>query len=187
MILVFVSGCDLSNQPINCICHHQSLFTCMMESFEYAFCIRGYHVYQSRWIPIEGDVLCCVQETDNTEDIEAVAVKKKPNLDVLGHIPKYFNKFVFRFLQRSIYSASAKITGKPVDREAGFGMEVLRLYEFRGDSFSKNWVGMKIEGNEKCIDEACKTGDKGKNLNSLGLCACHFTTYKNWELFCFKF
>ena len=42
---------------------------------------------QSRWIPIEGEVLCCVHEPDNTDDIEAVAVKKMPNLDVLGHIP----------------------------------------------------------------------------------------------------
>ena len=73
-------------------------------------------MYRSRWIPVEGEVLCCFQEPDNTDDIEAEAVKKMPNLDDYGHIPSYVKKFVFRFLRRSTNSASAIITGKPVKR-----------------------------------------------------------------------
>ena len=71
-------------------------------------------MYQSRWIPIEGEVLCHVQEPDNTEDVENVAVKKRPNLDLLRRLLRYFGKFVFRFLQRSTNSASAEIAGMPV-------------------------------------------------------------------------
>ena len=78
--------------------------------------------------------LCCVPEPDNTEDVETVALKKMPNLDVLGQISRYFNKFVFRFLQRSTSSASAKINAKPVNRGEDFGVEVPCLYEFRGGS-----------------------------------------------------
>ena len=64
-------------------------------------------MYQSRWIPIESEVMCCVQEPDCTGDVETVAVRKKPNLDVLGDIP-YLDKFAFRLLQRSNNSASVK-------------------------------------------------------------------------------
>ena len=132
-----------------------------MESFEFASYVRGYHAYQSKWTPCDGEVLRCFREPDNTEDKEAVAVKKEPHLDVLGHLPSYFNKFVFRFLRRSTNSACLTVTGKPVNRGAGLGMEVPCIYEFRGDSFSINWLRSKIETKKKYMDEACKEG-RGK-------------------------
>lgn len=92
---------------------------------------------------------------------------------------------MFWFLWQSTDLASAKITGKPVNRGAGFRMEVICLYEFWGDSFNINWVHMKIEGKKKCIIEACKTWDK--TWNRVGLCACDFTTYKNWGLLCCEY
>ena len=48
-----------------------------------------------------------------------------------------------------------KISVKPVNRSAGFGMELPCLYELRGDSFSINWVSIKIEGKKKSLNEAC--------------------------------
>ena len=40
-------------------------------------------------------------------------------------------------------------------------MEVPCIYEFRGDSFSINWLRSKIETKKKYMDEACKEG-RGK-------------------------
>ena len=46
--------------------------------------------------------MCCLQERDKMEVFETMAVKIKPYLDNPGQIPRYFDKLVFRFLQRSI-------------------------------------------------------------------------------------
>ena len=47
-------------------------------------------------------LMCCVAFKNwLTEDDETVAVYKKLNLDVLRSTPRYFDNFVFRFLQQS--------------------------------------------------------------------------------------
>ena len=45
-----------------------------MESFEVDFCIQGYHVYQSIWIPVDGEILSCTRETENGHDPFSVKV-----------------------------------------------------------------------------------------------------------------
>ena len=39
-------------------------------------CVRGYHVYKDIWVAAIGKELPCEQETRNTKDRYAVAVKK---------------------------------------------------------------------------------------------------------------
>ena len=50
---------------------------------------------QDLWQPTAGQILECYQEADNVEDNEAVAVNENASSPVLGHVPSYFNKFVF--------------------------------------------------------------------------------------------
>ena len=48
----------------------------MVEEFETNSCIRGYHVYQDRWLPIIGERLECRRELGNPRDRYAVEVVK---------------------------------------------------------------------------------------------------------------
>ena len=48
----------------------------MVEECETDSCIRGYHVYQDRWLPIIGERLECKSESGNPRDPYAVAVRK---------------------------------------------------------------------------------------------------------------
>ena len=85
---------------------------CLAEVFEYSFHIRGYHAYLDIWTPVIGKVLPCYREPSNTEDSAAVAVTRRDdNSCVLGHLPRYFCKWVSHFLKKSTNKAMAEITG----------------------------------------------------------------------------
>jgi hypothetical protein len=44
----------------------------MAAEFDYDSCVRGYHVYQSIWIAIPGQMFSCEIEEGNTKDRYAV-------------------------------------------------------------------------------------------------------------------
>ena len=50
----------------------------MMVSAKHRFesCVRGYHVYESVWTPVMGELLHCAPETGNRHDPYAVRVLK---------------------------------------------------------------------------------------------------------------
>ena len=62
--------------------------------------------------------------------------------DIWENVPKLFMERLYNSMPVRIAAVKNK----------GF----MTKYEFRGDSFSINWVRMKIEGKKKCIDEASK-------------------------------
>ena len=74
---LFMKSCTIDSgrkrQNINDAQQHTSF------SYQFDSYIHGYHVYQSRWIPVEGEVWFSVQKLDNTRDVEAVALMKKPS------------------------------------------------------------------------------------------------------------
>ena len=116
------------------------------EVFEYSSYIRGYHAYLDIWTPVTGEVLPCFREPSNTEDSEAVAVTRRDYKScVLGHLPRYFCKWVSRFLKKSTNKAMAEIMGTKVNRGAGLGLEVPCTYKFHGDNDSIEWLKKKIE------------------------------------------
>ena len=79
----------------------------------------------------------CYREPSNTEDSEAVAVTRRDdNSCVLRHLPRYFCKWVSRFLKKFTNKAMAEITGTRVNRGAGLGLEVPCTYKFYGDDVS---------------------------------------------------
>ena len=69
-----------------------------MAEWEMDSCIRGYHVYQSVWMPVLGEELICHREPFNSVDRYAVCVKKDDS--IIGHLPKNISRICSLFLRR---------------------------------------------------------------------------------------
>ena len=76
----------------------------MVEECETDSCIRGYHVYQDRWLPIIGERLECRRETGNPRDAYAVAMWKGD--EIVGHVPRYISALCSLFIRHggAVYS-----------------------------------------------------------------------------------
>ena len=114
----------------------------MLVNFETPSYIQGYHEYQNIWTPFLQDELCGEMETVNSADKYAVAVKK--NNVVVGHLPlgcsgKFANAILY-FLRADEWSeCKVIVTGKPVNRGDGDGMQVPCLLKFHGQ---KSLIGI---------------------------------------------
>ena len=101
------------------------------------FSSRGYHAYKEIWNPLVGDdSLICEPEERNEHDKYVVAIVFDDCLlkKVVGHIPLYWSKLAFKFLQFQNHSILVVVTCKRVNRGAGLGLEVPVDYFFYGDS-----------------------------------------------------
>ena len=97
---------------------------------EFLSFIRGYHVYQTTWDPKLGDVLRLEREPTNCKDRFAVAVIN--GSVVVGHLPYNIAPTVSHFLKRSVNKGMVEVTGRRINRGAGYGMEILRKYRLYG-------------------------------------------------------
>ena len=107
----------------------------MQVNFESPSYIKGYNEYQKIWTPFLQEELCGEMEPANPVDKYAVAVKK--NNVVVGHLPLgcsgKFAKTIFYFLRADEWSeCKVIVTGKPVHRGDGDGMQVSCLLKFHG-------------------------------------------------------
>ena len=71
------------------------VYTCF-SSYEFDSFIRGYHVYQHIWTPVEGETYSCTREPGNEQDCNAVAVMYEDR--VVGHIPLAISKCISLFM-----------------------------------------------------------------------------------------
>ena len=55
-----------------------------MEVFEIQSYVRGYHAYMDIWTPVVREVLLVKRETNNSHDVNAVAVYREDV--IVGHI-----------------------------------------------------------------------------------------------------
>ena len=95
-------------------------------------CIRGYHIYQSVWVPAIGELLECNREIRNAMDRYAVSVTK--NNEIVGHLPKKISTLCSLFLRRG-GSISCEVTGSrrySRDLEQG-GLEIPCDLLFKGN------------------------------------------------------
>ena len=138
--------------------------TITVESF-----IRGYHVYkdEAAWIPQLQEEQILKREPNNKKDENAVAVvrhlpshvskRRATELnhsntadeyedEILGHILLRISTFVSRFLKRLTNKGKVVITGKRVNRGAGYGLEIPCKYIFYGDKqMSIPWLKSKLQ------------------------------------------
>ena len=104
--------------------------------------IKGNHECQKLWTPFLQEELCGEMEPANPVDKYAVAVKK--NNVVVGHLPlgcsAKFAKTKFYFLRADEWSeCKVIVTGKPVNRRDGDGMQAPCLLKFYGQ---KSLIGI---------------------------------------------
>ena len=111
--------------------------------FKYSSYSRGYHAYKEIWNPlVSDDSLICEPEESNEHDKYAVAIVFDDCLlrKVVGHIPLYWSKLAFKFLQFQNHSIRVAVTGKRVNRGAGLGLEIPVDQFFYGDSRVIAWL-----------------------------------------------
>ena len=105
----------------------------LLINFETPSYIEGYHEYQKIWTAFLQKELFREKEPANPVDKYVIALKK--NNVVVGHLPLgcsgKFAKTVFYFLRADEWSeCKVIVTGKPVNRGDGDGMQMPCLLKF---------------------------------------------------------
>ena len=118
-----------------------TICTVLLVNFETPSYIEGYHEYQKIQTPFLQEELYGEIESADPVDKYAVAVKKN---NVVGHLPlgssDKFAKAIFYFLCVDEWSEfKVIVTGKPVDRGDGDGMQVPCLLKFHRQ---KSFIGI---------------------------------------------
>ena len=106
--------------------------------------VRGFHVYMDIWDPKvgDGDILLEPEET-NEHDEFTLAVLSEGR--TVGHVPRNFSKTMKLFMRLPGCSILCKVTGKRVNRGAGYGLEIPVSYKFVGADKAVDWVEEKIK------------------------------------------
>lgn len=102
-------------------------------TFQCDSCVRGYYVYIEIWKPLVGECLKCVKESTNKVDKNAVAVvctNSHCKEVVVGHVPINISKIVFMFLFLSYCALNIMVTGKCVNHEGGYELEIPASFHF---------------------------------------------------------
>ena len=96
-------------------------------AFQFDSYVRGYHAYMNIWEPLLGECLKCVKEPTNEVDKYAVAGVRINFLSkevVVGRVSKFISMIVSKFLSLPGHTLSIEVTGKRVNLEAGYGLEI---------------------------------------------------------------
>ena len=113
---------------------------CIVKEKRYTFnsFVRGYYAYIDSWDPKVGDKnLELVPEEDNQHDDFAVAIKSEDR--IVGHVPKNLSKIMNRFTKIPSCSLRGKVTGKRMNKGAGYGLEIPVVYELIGPEKAVDW------------------------------------------------
>ena len=110
--------------------------------------VRGFHAYMDIWTPkVGGENFCLNPENENQHDKFAVAIVLEERI---GHVPEKLSKIFHQFMKVPDCAIGCKVTGKRVNRETGYGLEISVQYRFIG---GKNAVELA----EKNIKKVLKT------------------------------
>ena len=119
---------------------------CIVKEKRYSFnsFLRGYHAYIDSWHPKVGDEnLKLVPEDDNEHDDFAAAIKFEDR--IVGHVPKNLSKIMNGFTKIPSCSLRCKVTGKRVNRGAGYGLEIPVVHELIEPEKAVDWGEKNIK------------------------------------------
>ena len=125
-------------------------------AFHFDSYARGYHAYINMWEALLSECLKCVKESTNEVDKDAVAVVRRNSLIkevVVGHVPKFISMIVSMFLSLPGCTLSTEVTGKRVNRGAGYGLEIPANFHFYGPENAIVWIRSKITNIEKKLSQ----------------------------------
>ena len=130
--------------------------------------VRGYHEYVDIWQPaissehslrrepgdeVDKNAVTVVQETQSGNTTRASSqaepLNTHPNeiavsMEVVGHVPKLMAQWV-KFLKRASNSGTVVITGRRINRGAGYHLELPCEFKFQGDKYSCDWLKEKLK------------------------------------------
>jgi len=99
----------------------QGLESTLMASFpreiQFNSCVRGYYVYQDRWLPVQDETLACQHEEGNVYNPFAVMVVKFGV--IVGHVPRRISSTYLLFLRHG-----GAITCKRTDPEKWYSRDL---------------------------------------------------------------
>ena len=121
-------------------------------AFQFENYVRGYHAYLNIWEPLLGECLRCAKEPENEVDKHAVAVVRINSRNkevVVGHVPKLISMVVSMYLSLPRCTLIVEVAGEPINRGAGYGLEIPAKFHFHGPENAIRWIKTKIDKIEK--------------------------------------
>ena len=101
--------------------------------------VRGYHAYMDIWTPKVGDENFCLKsENENQYDKFALAIVLEER--IVGYVPKNLSEIFHQFMKIPNCTIGCKVTGKRVNRGAGYGLEIPVQYRFIGAEKAVEWA-----------------------------------------------
>ena len=102
------------------------------------------HAYMDIWTPKVGyGNFCLKSENENQHDKFAFAIVLEERL--VGHVPKNLSKMFHQFMKIPNCTIGCKVTGKRVNRGAGYGLEIPVRYRFIGAEKAVEWAKKNIK------------------------------------------
>ena len=109
---------------------------------------RGYHAHMDIWKPLIGDdSLRCKREDDNIHNENALAVIHSNYIGprVVGHVPFLYSSTFKKFLSLQNHTMRVLVTGKRINRVAGYGLEIPVEYVFNGNEKALQWAKKNLD------------------------------------------
>ena len=109
---------------------------------------RGYHAYMDIWKSLIGDdSLSCKREDNSIHDENAAAVihSKHIGLHAIGYVPFLYSSTFKTFLSLPNHTMRVLVTGKRINRGAGYGLEIPVEYAFNGNEKTLQWAKKNLD------------------------------------------
>ena len=114
------------------------------KQYDFDSFIRRYHVYMDIWTPkVSDENFCLKSESENQHDKFAVAIVLEER--IVGHVPKNVSKLFHQLMKIPNCTIGCKVTGKCVNRGAGYGLEIPVQCRFVGAEKAVEWAKKNIK------------------------------------------
>ena len=103
------------------------------------------------WKPLIGDdSLRCKREDGNIHGKNAVTVIHSNHIrpPVVGHVPFLYSSTFKKFLSLPNHTIGLLVTGKRINRGAGYGLETPVKYVFNGNGKYLQWAKEDLDNND---------------------------------------
>ena len=118
---------------------------------------RGYHKHMSVWMPqIGDDSFFCRRELRNEYHKNAasiVAIAHFKREEVVGRVPLFLSKMLYKFCRLPGSYASCKVTGTRINRGIGAGLEIPIEINFAGKETATEWHKKALHRINMMIEE----------------------------------
>ena len=105
---------------------------------------QGYHAYMNMWTPkVRDENVCLKSENQNQHDKFTVAIVLEKR--IVRYVTKNLSKIFRQFMKIPNCTIGCKVTGKRVNRGAGYGLEIPVQYRFIGAKETVEWAEKNIK------------------------------------------